>query len=201
MYKRRRCRKRNIAIGAASSLDYYLCYLPNIMYIMYSTELQPFGIAFGFSGSSRIVERFEFGFHSTVADYETTEQTDPGFVQFRIQCLKFIAWAETMRAAWAVACTSGSLLVSSHLQLQLFDISTPLLKLVKEAATWIDEVRNLKDKYGSFETDESLDGKSYRLRGAFNRHLSEADFIGRCHSSLQGRQHWTRIQEHQYPFC
>jgi hypothetical protein len=195
------CRKRNISIGAVSSPDYHLYSQPDIMYIMYSTELQPFGIAFGFSGSSRFVEKFEFNFHSTVADYETTERTDPAFVQFRIQCLKFIAWAETMRAAWAAACTSGSLLTESHLQLQLFDISTPLLKLVKEAARWIDGVRNLKDKYGSFEIDEPSDGKSAKLMTALNLHLSEADFISRCQSSLQGREHWTRIQLHQYPLC
>jgi hypothetical protein len=150
------------------------------MYIMSSTELQPFGIAFGFSGASRFVEMFEFNFHSIVADYETTERTDPAFLQFRIQCLKFIAWAETMRAAWAAACTSGSLLTGSHLQLQLFDISAPLLKSAKEAAGSIDEVRNLKEKYGSFEIDEPSDGESAKLRSALHLYRSEADLMSRC---------------------
>ena len=133
---------------------------------MCSTELEPFAIAFGFSGSSRVVERFELNFHSTVADYETTERTDPAFIQFRIQSLKFISWAETMRAAWVTACSSGSLFTESRLQLDVFDISTPLLKLVKEASRSIDEVRNLKEKYGSFEIDEASDGESAKLRSA-----------------------------------
>jgi hypothetical protein len=191
-------RKRNISIGGFSSPDYHLCSQADIMS---STELQPFGIAFGFSGSSRFVEMFEFNFHSIVTDYETTERTDPAFFQFRIQCLKFIAWAGTMRAAWAMACASGSLLTESHLQLQLFDISAPLLKLVKEAARSIDDVRSLKEKYESFEINEPSDGESAKLRSALNLYRSVADRISRSQSSLQGRKHRTRVQMHQCPLC
>jgi hypothetical protein len=73
--------------------------------------------------------------------------------------MKFIAWAETMRAAWAAACSTGSLLTDSHLQLKLFDMSTPLLRLVKEAAVCIEGVRNLKENHGSFELGDHSDGK------------------------------------------
>ena len=152
--------------------------------IMSSTELQPFGIAFGFSGSSRLVETFEFNFHSIVADYETTERTDPAFFQFRIQCMKFIAWAGTMRAAWAAACASGSLLTEPHLQLQLFDISAPLFTLVKEAAGSINDVRSLKEKYGSFEINEPSDGESAQLRSAFILYRSLANLLSRGRSSI-----------------
>ena len=129
----------------------------------HSTDIQPFAIAFGVSGSSKFAEKFELNFHSVVAEYETTGRTDSAFVHFRIQCMRFIAWIETMRAAWAAACTSGALqgILSTNAQpqVQLFDLSTPILRLIKQAVKSLEEVRNLKDRYGSFETEEHSDGR------------------------------------------
>jgi hypothetical protein len=105
------------------------------------------------------VEAFEINVHSTITEYEATGQTVATFLQFRIQCLKFLAWAETMRAAWTAACSSGALLGYFRRQPELLDISTPLLKLLKEATAVLKEVQRLKDEYGSFETGKTPNGQ------------------------------------------
>lgn len=97
------------------------------------------------------------------SDYEITKETDPGFILFRLHCWKIIAWIETMKAAWASACASGSLIAiaGGQSQLRLFDISAPLLKLTKQAVRLVQEVQTTKEQQGSFEAASTITGRIF----------------------------------------
>jgi hypothetical protein len=96
-------------------------------------------------------------YDDTVADYEMTDDTDPGFVLFRLLCWRFVAWIETMRAVWSTACANGSSLVVTNAQTQLkaFDISPQLRKLTTQAVTLVQDVQAWKLERGSFEVGRS----------------------------------------------
>jgi hypothetical protein len=126
-------------------------------------ELGPFGLAFGLSGSTRWVKEFLSLYHATVAEYEATHQTDQGFILFRFQCWTFIAWAETMRAAWRAACESGLLLKTTKSSKDFYGINIPLLKRVKEVSEIMKEVYHLKKEHDSFELQDDIDGNPTRI--------------------------------------
>lgn len=117
----------------------------------------------------RWVEGFLSHFQTTVAEYEVTQQTDPDFVLFRLQCWKFIAWAETMRAAWKAACASGLLFATAKNTMSFFDVSTPLLKTVQEVSAIMEDVYNLKKKHGSFENQGNVTRNS--IKKVFNKEI------------------------------
>jgi hypothetical protein len=120
-----------------------------------SSGLYSLGIAFAYSGAAKTASSFVSLYQDTVADYETTDDTDPGFVLFRLLCWRIVAWIETMRAAWSVACENGSSLVVENAQAQLkaFDISPHLRKLTTQVVTLVQRVKAWKDERGSFEID------------------------------------------------
>lgn len=66
-----------------------------------------------------------------------------------------------MRAAWVSACANGSLLAiaSAQSKLKAYEISTPLLRLTKEATSLIQEVQIMKERCGSFEMNRTVAGE------------------------------------------
>jgi hypothetical protein len=120
-----------------------------------SSGLYSLGIAFAYSGAAKTASSFVSLYEDTIADYEMTDDTDPGFVLFRLLCWRLFAWIETMRAAWSTACANGSSLVVSNAQAQLkaFDVSLQFKKLITQAVTLVQDVQAWKDERGSFEID------------------------------------------------
>jgi hypothetical protein len=131
-----------------------------------SSELELFGIAFAYSGSTRWADTFLAIFQHSIADYEMINSTDPGFILFRLYCWKFIAWTETMRATWNAVCGNGSLLAVNGTRSNsgATEISPVFLRLSKEAVALIKAVETIKERCGSFELSHTTLGQSTAVR-------------------------------------